>query len=110
MRWDIDIMIIELKSEICEIKSKYLRFIEQERKLKSEYEESILEKLHIDTIRNDEYNSLIENGYNQGKIKAMLHNQVIHNLREKLNKVSEDASKMIVTVWGVGYKFKVEEQ
>lgn len=32
------------------------------------------------------YNSLIENGYNQGKIKAMLHNQVIHNLRKKLNK------------------------
>ena len=32
------------------------------------------------------YNSLIANGYNQGKIKAMLHNQVIHNLRSKLNK------------------------
>ena len=32
------------------------------------------------------YNTLIENGYNQGKIKAMLHNQVIHNLRSKLNK------------------------
>ena len=32
------------------------------------------------------YNSLIESGYNQGKIKAMLHNQVIHNLRSKLSK------------------------
>jgi two-component system, OmpR family, response regulator ResD len=31
----------------------------------------------------------------------------IKRLREKLNKVSEDASKMIVTVWGVGYKFEV---
>lgn len=29
MRWDVDIMKIELKSEICEIKNKYLRFIEQ---------------------------------------------------------------------------------
>ena len=32
----------------------------------------------------------------------------IKRLREKLNKVSEDASKMIVTVWGVGYKFEVQ--
>lgn len=32
------------------------------------------------------YNTLIDSGYNQGKIKAMLHNQVIHNLRFKLNK------------------------
>ena len=31
----------------------------------------------------------------------------IKRLREKLNKVSEDAAKMIVTVWGVGYKFEV---
>jgi two-component system response regulator ResD len=28
-------------------------------------------------------------------------------LREKLNRVSEKAAKMIVTVWGVGYKFEV---
>lgn len=34
------------------------------------------------------YNSLIESGYNQGKIKAMLHNQVIHNLRKKLTKLN----------------------
>lgn len=39
-------------------------------------------QMSVDPIK---YNSLIENGYNQGKIKAMLHNQVIHNLREKLN-------------------------
>ena len=32
----------------------------------------------------------------------------IKRLREKLNKVSEDAAKMIVTVWGVGYKFEVQ--
>ena len=32
------------------------------------------------------YNSLIKQGYNQAKIKAMLHNQVIHNLRDKVNK------------------------
>ena len=38
------------------------------------------------------YNSLIESGYNQGKIKAMLHNQVIHNLRAKLN------SKKVFTI------------
>ncbi|WP_404799136.1 response regulator transcription factor [Bacillus aerolatus] len=31
----------------------------------------------------------------------------VKRLREKLNKVSEKASKMIVTVWGVGYKFEV---
>ncbi|PKR78884.1 DNA-binding response regulator [Halalkalibacillus sediminis] len=33
----------------------------------------------------------------------------VKRLREKLNKVSEDAAKMIVTVWGVGYKFEVNE-
>lgn len=31
----------------------------------------------------------------------------VKRLREKLNKVSENAAKMIVTVWGVGYKFEV---
>ncbi|MGD6815710.1 response regulator transcription factor [Metabacillus sp. 84] len=31
----------------------------------------------------------------------------VKRLREKLNKVSQDAAKMIVTVWGVGYKFEV---
>ncbi|KAB2338364.1 response regulator transcription factor [Cytobacillus depressus] len=31
----------------------------------------------------------------------------VKRLREKLNKVSEHAAKMIVTVWGVGYKFEV---
>jgi two-component system, OmpR family, response regulator ResD len=31
----------------------------------------------------------------------------VKRLREKLNKVSENASKMIITVWGVGYKFEV---
>ena len=31
----------------------------------------------------------------------------IKRLREKLNKVSEEAARMIVTVWGVGYKFEV---
>ena len=30
----------------------------------------------------------------------------VKRLREKLNRVSEDAAKMIVTVWGVGYKFE----
>ncbi len=40
-------------------------------------------QMSVDPIK---YNSLIESGYNQGKIKAMLHNQVIHNLRVKLNK------------------------
>ncbi|GEN45187.1 response regulator transcription factor [Alkalibacillus haloalkaliphilus] len=33
----------------------------------------------------------------------------VKRLREKLNKVSEDAAKMIVTVWGVGYKFEVKD-
>ncbi|MCZ0701825.1 two-component system response regulator ResD [Natronobacillus azotifigens] len=33
----------------------------------------------------------------------------VKRLREKLNKVSKDAAKMIVTVWGVGYKFEVAE-
>lgn len=40
-------------------------------------------QMSVDPLK---YNSLIESGYNQGKIKAMLHNQVIHNLRAKLNK------------------------
>lgn len=31
----------------------------------------------------------------------------VKRLREKLNKVSEAAASMIVTVWGVGYKFEV---
>ncbi|MEQ6376232.1 response regulator transcription factor [Bacillaceae bacterium S4-13-56] len=31
----------------------------------------------------------------------------VKRLREKLNKVSKDAAKMIITVWGVGYKFEV---
>lgn len=31
----------------------------------------------------------------------------VKRLREKLNRVSEKAAKMIVTVWGVGYKFEV---
>ncbi|MFC3038959.1 response regulator transcription factor [Virgibacillus xinjiangensis] len=33
----------------------------------------------------------------------------VKRLREKLNNVSQDAAKMIVTVWGVGYKFEVED-
>lgn len=32
------------------------------------------------------YNALIKQGYNQAKIKAILHNQVIHNIREKVKK------------------------
>ncbi|MFC0523108.1 response regulator [Pontibacillus salicampi] len=32
----------------------------------------------------------------------------VKRLREKLNKVSKEAAKMIVTVWGVGYKFEVD--
>lgn len=31
----------------------------------------------------------------------------VKRLREKLNKMSPSAAKMIVTVWGVGYKFEV---
>lgn len=31
----------------------------------------------------------------------------VKRLREKLNRVSDKAAKMIVTVWGVGYKFEV---
>ncbi|WP_335869767.1 response regulator transcription factor [Bacillus sp. 2205SS5-2] len=34
----------------------------------------------------------------------------VKRLREKLNKVSENAAKMIVTVWGVGYKFEVTNE
>lgn len=34
----------------------------------------------------------------------------VKRLREKLNKVSKEAAKMIVTVWGVGYKFEVAEE
>jgi two-component system response regulator ResD len=33
----------------------------------------------------------------------------IKRLREKLGKASERAASMIVTVWGVGYKFEVSE-
>lgn len=32
----------------------------------------------------------------------------VKRLREKLNSVSQEAAKMIVTVWGIGYKFEVE--
>lgn len=34
----------------------------------------------------------------------------VKRLREKLNKVSQDAARMIVTVWGVGYKFEVLDE
>lgn len=34
----------------------------------------------------------------------------VKRLREKLNRVSEKAAKMIVTVWGVGYKFEVPNE
>lgn len=34
----------------------------------------------------------------------------VKRLREKLNKVSDSAAKMIVTVWGVGYKFEVVDE
>jgi|SRR5690625_2833216 len=33
----------------------------------------------------------------------------VKRLREKLNAVSEDAAKMIVTVWGVGYKLEAAD-
>lgn len=33
----------------------------------------------------------------------------VKRLREKLNSVSSEAAKMIVTVWGIGYKFEVEQ-
>ncbi len=33
----------------------------------------------------------------------------VKRLREKLHDVSEDAARMIVTVWGLGYKFEVPE-
>lgn len=33
----------------------------------------------------------------------------VKRLREKLNKVSPEASRMIHTVWGIGYKFEVDE-
>jgi two-component system response regulator ResD len=32
----------------------------------------------------------------------------VKRLREKLNKVSEEAADMIITVWGVGYKIEVD--
>lgn len=34
----------------------------------------------------------------------------VKRLREKLNRVSPQAAKMIVTVWGVGYKFEVPNE
>lgn len=34
----------------------------------------------------------------------------VKRLREKLNRVSPEAATMISTVWGVGYKFEVEEK
>lgn len=34
----------------------------------------------------------------------------VKRLREKLNRVSEEAAEMIVTVWGVGYKIEVETE
>lgn len=33
----------------------------------------------------------------------------VKRLREKLNNVSKQAAKMIVTVWGIGYKFEVDD-
>src|SRR5699024_7838670 len=33
----------------------------------------------------------------------------VKRLREKLTSISKEAAKMIVTVWGIGYKLEVEE-
>lgn len=48
----------------------------------------ILKKIPYSQVSLDpkKYNLLIKQGYNQAKIKAILHNQVIHNIREKVNK------------------------
>lgn len=48
------------KNELCNIKSKYLNLLEQERQLKVDYENSLLEKLQIDTKRNNKYYGLLE--------------------------------------------------
>ena len=42
-------------------------------------------QISVDPIK---YNALIKQGYNQAKIKAILHNQVIHNLREKTTRAA----------------------
>ena len=34
----------------------------------------------------------------------------VKRLREKLNRVSDEAAQMIQTVWGVGYKFEVKSE
>lgn len=36
------------------------------------------------SLSNEKYNNLVEIGYNQAKIKAMLHNQVLYNLQKKI--------------------------
>jgi ribonuclease HIII len=48
----------------------------------------ILKRIPYSQISLDpkKYNSLIKQGYNKAKIKSILHNQVIHNLRDKVNK------------------------
>lgn len=38
------------------------------------------------SVEPKKYNALIKQGYNQAKIKAILHNQVLHNIREKVKK------------------------
>ncbi|TSI03154.1 ribonuclease HIII [Lysinibacillus sp. BW-2-10] len=37
------------------------------------------------TLRNEKYNAIQEKGYSQGKIKAMLHNQALKNVLEKIS-------------------------
>lgn len=42
------------------------------------------------TLRNDKYNTIQGKGYSQGKIKAMLHNQALKNVLEKINPEKPD--------------------
>lgn len=48
----------------------------------------ILKRIPYSQISVDpkKYNALTKQGYNQAKIKAILHNQVLHNIREKVKK------------------------
>ena len=63
--------------------------VNDSKKLSDEYIKQIapqlLKRITYSQISVDpqKYNSLTKQGYNQAKIKAILHNQVIHNLREK---------------------------
>ncbi|MEH7176439.1 ribonuclease HIII [Neobacillus vireti] len=62
------------------------------------------------TLKNDKYNQLQKSGMSQGKMKAILHNQAILNVLEKISPVKPDAILIDQFVQGSTYYQHVKNQ